>query len=38
MWSYHFVIRRDPETKLLVGYLPGWHGAHTQYREPSPSE
>ena len=30
MRSYHFVVERDPGTKLLVGYVPGWPGAHTQ--------
>jgi predicted RNase H-like HicB family nuclease len=30
MRSYHFVVARDPETNLLVGYVPGWPGAHTQ--------
>jgi predicted RNase H-like HicB family nuclease len=24
------VVERDPETGLLVGYVPGWPGAHTQ--------
>jgi len=30
MRSYHFVVERDPETDLLVGYVPGWPGAHTK--------
>jgi predicted RNase H-like HicB family nuclease len=30
MRSYHFVVERDPEMDLLVGYVPGWPGAHTQ--------
>ena len=30
MRSYHFVVERDPETELLVGYVPGWPGAHSQ--------
>ena len=30
MRSYHFVVERDPETDPLVGYVPGWPGAHTQ--------
>jgi predicted RNase H-like HicB family nuclease len=30
MRSYQFVVERDPETGLLVGYVPGWPGAHTQ--------
>ena len=28
--SYRFVVERDPETMLLVGYVPGWPGAHSQ--------
>jgi predicted RNase H-like HicB family nuclease len=24
------VVERDPGTGLLVGYVPGWPGAHTQ--------
>ena len=28
--TYHFVVERDPETQLLVGYVPGWPGAHSQ--------
>jgi len=30
MRSYHFVVERDPESGVLVGYVPGWPGAHTQ--------
>jgi predicted RNase H-like HicB family nuclease len=30
MRSYHFVVERDPQTGVLVGYVPGWPGAHTQ--------
>ena len=30
MRSYNFVVERDPETELLVGYVPGWPGAHSQ--------
>jgi predicted RNase H-like HicB family nuclease len=30
MRSYQFVVERDPESGLLVGYVPGWPGAHTQ--------
>jgi len=30
MRSYHFVVERDPDTGLLIGYVPGWPGAHTQ--------
>jgi len=28
--TFRFVIERDPETGVLVGYVPGWPGAHTQ--------
>jgi predicted RNase H-like HicB family nuclease len=30
MRSYRFVVERDPETGILVGYVPGWPGAHSQ--------
>ena len=30
MRSFRFVVERDPETGLLVGYVPGWPGAHSQ--------
>ena len=30
MRTFDFVVERDPETGLLVGYVPGWPGAHTQ--------
>jgi predicted RNase H-like HicB family nuclease len=30
MRSFTAVIERDPETGLLVGYIPGWPGAHAQ--------
>jgi len=30
MRSYTAVIERDQETKLFVGYVPGWAGAHAQ--------
>lgn len=30
MRSYTAVIERDAETGLLVGYIPGWPGAHSQ--------
>lgn len=30
MRSYRFVVERDPETGVLVGYVPGWPGAHSQ--------
>jgi predicted RNase H-like HicB family nuclease len=28
--TFNFVVERDPQTSLLVGYVPGWPGAHTQ--------
>lgn len=28
--TFHFVVERDPDTQLLVGYVPGWPGAHSQ--------
>ncbi len=30
MRTYDVVIERDADTGLLVGYVPGWPGAHTQ--------
>ena len=30
MRSYRYVVERDPETGVLVGYVPGWPGAYTQ--------
>ena len=30
MRTYTFVIERDPDTDLLVGYVPGFPGAHSQ--------
>jgi len=30
MRTFRFVVERDPETSLFVGYVPGWPGAHTQ--------
>ena len=30
MKSFTFVVERGPQTGLLVGYVPGWPGAHTQ--------
>jgi predicted RNase H-like HicB family nuclease len=30
MKSYMAVVERDNETGLLVGYVPGFTGAHTQ--------
>lgn len=28
--TFHFIIERDPDTALYVGYVPGWPGAHSQ--------
>jgi predicted RNase H-like HicB family nuclease len=30
MKSFTAVVERDPETGLLVGYVPGFPGAHSQ--------
>ena len=30
MSTYTYVIERDPDTGLLVGYVPGFPGAHSQ--------
>jgi len=30
MRTFDFVVERDPESGVLVGYVPGWPGAHTQ--------
>lgn len=30
MKSYTAVVERDPETRLYVGYVAGWPGAHSQ--------
>jgi predicted RNase H-like HicB family nuclease len=30
MRSYTAVVEKDPTTGLLVGYIPGWPGAHSQ--------
>lgn len=30
MRTFQVVVERDPETGLLIGYVPGWPGAHTQ--------
>lgn len=30
MRTFTVVIERDPDTGLLVGYVPGWPGAHSQ--------
>ena len=28
--TFPFVVERDPQTALLVAYVPGWPGAHSQ--------
>jgi predicted RNase H-like HicB family nuclease len=30
MRSFNFIVERDPDTGLYVGYVPGWPGAHSQ--------
>jgi len=30
MRAYTAVIERDPDTAMLVGYVPGFPGAHSQ--------
>lgn len=30
MRTFTIVVERDKETGLLVGYVPGWPGAHSQ--------
>jgi predicted RNase H-like HicB family nuclease len=30
MHTFNVVVERDPETRLYVGYVPGWPGAHSQ--------
>ncbi len=30
MRTFSFVVERDPDTALYVGYVPGWPGAHSQ--------
>jgi predicted RNase H-like HicB family nuclease len=30
MKTFTAVVERDPVTRLLVGYVPGFPGAHTQ--------
>jgi predicted RNase H-like HicB family nuclease len=34
MRSFNFVVERDPDTKLFVGHVPGWPGAHSQGESP----
>ncbi len=30
MRSFNIVVERDPDTRLVVGHVPGWAGAHSQ--------
>jgi hypothetical protein len=30
MRTFNIVIERDPDTRLYVGHVPGWPGAHSQ--------
>jgi predicted RNase H-like HicB family nuclease len=30
MHDFTAIVERDPTTGLLIGYVPGWPGAHTQ--------
>ena len=30
MRTFQIIVERDPETGLLVGFVPGWPGAHSQ--------
>ena len=30
MRNFTAVVEKDPQTGLLVGYVPGWPGAHSQ--------
>lgn len=30
MRTFNVIVERDPDTGLLVGYVPGWPGAHSQ--------
>jgi predicted RNase H-like HicB family nuclease len=30
MRTVRFVVELDPDKGVLVGYVPGWPGAHTQ--------
>jgi len=30
MRTFKFVVEKDPDTGLYVGYIPGWPGAHSQ--------
>jgi predicted RNase H-like HicB family nuclease len=30
MRTFNIVVERDPKTRLYVGSVPGWPGAHSQ--------
>lgn len=30
MRTFNFVVEREPDSGIYVGYVPGWPGAHTQ--------
>ena len=30
MRTFNVVVKRDPDTGLCVGHVPGWPGAHRQ--------
>jgi predicted RNase H-like HicB family nuclease len=30
MKTFNFVVERDGDTGVYVGYVPGWPGAHSQ--------
>ncbi len=30
MREFRVIVEQDAETKLFVGYVPGWAGAHSQ--------
>jgi predicted RNase H-like HicB family nuclease len=36
--TFQMVVERDPETGLLVGYVPGWPGALSQAADASELE
>lgn len=30
MRTFNVIVERDPDTRLFVGSVPGWPGAHSQ--------
>ena len=30
MRTFNVIVERDPDTRLYVGHVPGWPGAHSQ--------